>query len=84
MGLIYLQLNYFVEAKEAIDPIVSLAIEKNYNKKLVLIYTIIGAYNHFIEENFPDALRIFRDALKLSELESDFKSLASMSITVCY
>jgi predicted ATPase len=45
LGLYISQLNHPVEAKEAIEPIIELAIKKDHKRRLSQIYTIIGVYN---------------------------------------
>ncbi len=67
LGLYLTQLNYHIEAKEAIDPIIDLTIKHNYKKRLCQIYTILGSYHLFVEENFPRAFMDFGEALKISE-----------------
>ena len=68
-------MNYFVEAKEAIDPIIDLAIKRDYKRRLCQIYTILGAYYWFGEENYPEAFKAFEEALKISEEVKDIVSL---------
>ena len=75
LGLYYIQLNYHIEAKTAVDPIVDLAVRQNYKKRLSEIYTIIGTYNYLIEEDFPRAFEHLEEALKISEQENDIVSL---------
>ena len=67
LGLYLAQLNYYVEAKEAIDPIIDLAIKQDYKRRLCQIYTLQGAYYYFVEEDFPAAFQAFEEALKISE-----------------
>jgi len=67
LGLYLAQLNYFFEAKEAIDPIVDHAIRQGYKKRLCQIYTILGTYHYNVAENFPAAFQAFEEALKTSE-----------------
>jgi class 3 adenylate cyclase/tetratricopeptide (TPR) repeat protein len=67
LGLYLTQLNYHIEAKEAVDPIINLAIRNNYKRRLCQIYTILGSYDLFVEENFPGAFKDFEEALKISE-----------------
>jgi predicted ATPase/class 3 adenylate cyclase len=76
LGLYYLQLNKFVEAKEAVDSIIDLAIRHNYKRRLSHIYTIIGSYNFTCKENFPKALEYMENALKIGEELNDVLSLA--------
>ena len=67
LGLYMTQLNYHIEAKEAIDPIINSAIRHNYKKRLCQIYTILGSYHLFVEDNFSGAFMDFGEALKISE-----------------
>ena len=66
LGLYMTQLDYHVEAKEAVDPIIHLAISHDYKRRLAQIYTILGTYHFFVEENFPETFKSFEEALKLS------------------
>jgi tetratricopeptide (TPR) repeat protein len=66
LGLYNAQMMYLVEAKEAIDPIVDLAIRHDYKKRLGQIYFIIGAYYCFVEDNCPEGFKAFEEALKIS------------------
>jgi len=75
LGLFMTQVNYHVEAKEAIDPIIDLAIRHNYKKRLSHIYTILGTYHCFVEENYPEAFKAFEEALKISEEVKDIVGL---------
>jgi tetratricopeptide (TPR) repeat protein len=74
LGLYISQLNHPVEAKEAIDPIIDLAIRSDYKKRLSQIYTIIGVYNLYVEEEFPIALKHLEEALKISDETNDILS----------
>ena len=73
------QVNYHVEAKEAIDPIIDLAIKHNYKKRLSQIYTTLGTYHCFVEENYPEAFKAFEEALKISEEVKDIVGLTLAS-----
>jgi len=64
LGLYIAQMNHFVEAKEAIDPIIDLAIRHNYKKRLSQIYANLGSYNFIVEEDYPEAFKTFEQALK--------------------
>jgi len=71
LALYLIQWNYFVEAKEAIDPITELAVKQEYKRRLCQIWTILGVYYFIVEENFPAASQAFEDALKISEEVKD-------------
>jgi class 3 adenylate cyclase/tetratricopeptide (TPR) repeat protein len=79
LGLYMAQMTYLVEAKEAIDPIIDLAIEHNYKRRLCQIYTILGTYHFFVEENFPETFKFLGEALKISEEVKDIVSLVLAS-----
>ena len=76
LGLYYIQLNYHTEAKEAVDPIVDLALELGYKRRVSQIYTIMGSYWYLAEEDFPKAFKYLEDALKIAEELNDILSLA--------
>ena len=71
LGLYLAQWNFFPEAKEAIDPIIDLAIKYDYKRRLCQIYSILGAYYYFVEDNYPEAFKAFEEALKISEQVKD-------------
>jgi tetratricopeptide (TPR) repeat protein len=66
LGLYIMQMNYHVEAKQTIDPIIDLARKHNYKRRLCQIYTILGSYHLFVEDNFTAAFKAFELALKIS------------------
>jgi len=76
LGLYMAQINYYFEAKEAIEPIFNLALKYDYKRRLSQIYTIIGAYNFNVEEDFLVASKHLEKALKISEEVNDIVSFA--------
>jgi class 3 adenylate cyclase/tetratricopeptide (TPR) repeat protein len=79
LGLYTAQMNYLSEAREAIDPIINLAVRHNYKKRLCQIYTILGAYYWLVEENYPETFKALEEALKISEEVKDIVSLVLAS-----
>jgi class 3 adenylate cyclase/tetratricopeptide (TPR) repeat protein len=79
LGLFMTQLNYHIEAKEAIDPIIHLAIKHNYKKRLSQINTILGTYHWAVEENYPEAFEAFEEASRISEEVKDIVGLVLAS-----
>jgi len=75
LGLYYGQIGYHVEAKEAVAPIVDLALERGYRRRVSQIYGIMGAYNYVVEEDYPKAFKYLEDALKIAEELNDTLSL---------
>jgi class 3 adenylate cyclase/tetratricopeptide (TPR) repeat protein len=79
LGLYIAQMNYLSEAKEAIDPIIDLAIKRDYKRRLCQIYTILGAYYWFVEDNYPEISKALEEALKISEEVKDIVSFVLAS-----
>ncbi len=76
LGLYYIQMNRHVEGEEAVDPIVDLALERGYKRRVSQIYSIIATYSYLVEDDFPKAFKYLEDALKLAEELNDTLSLA--------
>jgi class 3 adenylate cyclase/tetratricopeptide (TPR) repeat protein len=72
LGLYLAQMIYDAEAKAAIDPIIDLAIKHNDKRRLCQIYTILGVYYCFVEDNYIEAFKALEKALKISEEIKDF------------
>ncbi|MGD8521667.1 MAG: AAA family ATPase, partial [Desulfobacterales bacterium] len=75
LGGYHISLTHHVEANEAVAPIANLALELNYQKRLPMIYTMMGTYSHWVEEDYPEAFRYLSEALKISEIIKDKVSL---------
>jgi class 3 adenylate cyclase/tetratricopeptide (TPR) repeat protein len=75
LGLYYMHVPYLVEAKEAVEPVVDLALKLDYKKGISQIYTILGQYASHIEEDFPKAIKYLEDALTIAEEIDDTLSL---------
>ncbi|MGO9571122.1 MAG: AAA family ATPase [Desulfomonilaceae bacterium] len=80
LGLYLLQMNHHVEAKQAVDPIISVAQEGNYKRRLSQIYTIVGTYHCLVEENFEKGLKYLEDGLSLSNEVNDILSLVTAKV----
>ena len=76
LGLYYLQLTQLVKAKAFIDPIVDLATERNYKRRVCHINCIIGQHKIQVEEDFPKAFEYLERALKIAEDLNDLICLA--------
>jgi tetratricopeptide (TPR) repeat protein len=71
LGLYYAQMSDLVNAKDAIDPIISLALNTDIKRRTSNIHAIIACYNMVIEEDHPEAFKHFEEALKISEEIND-------------
>jgi len=74
-----LSINYHVEAKEAVAPIVDLAVELNYERMLPGIYAAIASYHIWVEENVSEGIKYLNESLKISEKTSNYLSLGVAS-----
>jgi class 3 adenylate cyclase/tetratricopeptide (TPR) repeat protein len=71
LGLYYTQMNYFVEAKEAVEPVVELALKRDYKRRIGQIYNVMGTYSSFVEQDFTTGFKYLREALKIGEELND-------------
>ena len=79
LGLYYNQMNYFVNSKEAVEPIIEQALKRGYQSRLSQIYAILGTYYWTIEEKFSEAFNYLEQALKIAEEIRDVLSLTFAS-----
>ncbi|MEJ2650128.1 MAG: hypothetical protein P8016_17170, partial [Sedimentisphaerales bacterium] len=75
LGMYYNQINDFVRSKEAVDPIIELAFELDYKRRIAQIYTIEGSYSWAIEEDLPASIKQLKEAIKFAIETNDFISL---------
>jgi len=71
----YLNLNFPVEAMDAVYQIADLAVKMDYQKRLPRIFTAIGYYGYSVEEGFPKAIEKLKKAVEISEKTGDLISL---------
>ena len=71
----HLTLTHHVEAKDAVEPVMDLALKLNYRKGLPGIYTAMGLHALWVEEDFSSGIPYINDALRISEELGDFLSL---------
>jgi tetratricopeptide (TPR) repeat protein len=65
-GLYLSQLGNFAAAKEAIDPIIDVALGSGYKRRISQIYTLLGIYYIRIEIDSPRALDYLKKALSIA------------------
>jgi class 3 adenylate cyclase/tetratricopeptide (TPR) repeat protein len=71
----YLNLNLHVHAREAVEPILNLALTFNYKKRLPAIYSAIGLYYLWVEEDSQKGLVLIDQATTIAEEVADYHSL---------
>jgi tetratricopeptide (TPR) repeat protein len=74
LGLYMFQLFYFEEAKRVVTPIIELALKTDYKKRLSQIYSILGFYSLWVDEDLSMSLKHLEEALKISEEIEDMAS----------
>jgi len=79
LGFLYVQMNYYTHAMQAIQPILAVAEKKAGKKKNVLMYTVLGSYQYMIEEDFPEAFISLKKAVELAEEANDFIAIMRAS-----
>ena len=82
LGLYLRQTYFYAEAKEAVAPVIDLALKHDYKKRLCQIYIIEASYYFYIKEALPEAFKNQRKALEVSEAIGDLLSyvLAHMEL----
>ncbi len=75
LGLYYTQLILPVEAKAVVDPIVELAIKRNYKRRVSQINIILGFYYHCVDEDYLKAQEYFEKAINIGEELNDLLTL---------
>jgi class 3 adenylate cyclase/tetratricopeptide (TPR) repeat protein len=71
----YLWLTHQVEAKEAVAPIVDLALRLNYQKRLPAIYSVLGIHSIWVKEDYSKGAQYLEKVLKISEETGDSYAL---------
>jgi tetratricopeptide (TPR) repeat protein len=88
LGLYMFQLFYFVEAKDAIEPIFKAAIDTGYTKRVAQLYTIMGTYSYWVKEDFKTGIKQLETAadfaVKSSDVVSDFFSNQWLGFAYAY
>jgi class 3 adenylate cyclase/tetratricopeptide (TPR) repeat protein len=82
LGLYYIQMALPVEAKAVVEPIVDLAIKRNYKRRVCQIYTILGFYYCCVDEDHPKAIEYSEKALKIGEKLNDLITMTLANNTM--
>jgi class 3 adenylate cyclase/tetratricopeptide (TPR) repeat protein len=80
LGRFHSQMFYNAEAKEAVEPILEPALNRNDKIALSQIYSILGTYSYSVKEDYPKAFQFFEKALALSKESGDIVSLTLSSM----
>jgi len=82
LGMYLTNINHTIEAKEAVEPVVDLALKLGYKRRISQIYTILGRYSWLVEDDYPHARRYLTDALSIAEELNDVLSLATANLSL--
>ena len=74
LGLYLNQMQLYAQAKDAVAPVIDLALKYDYKKRLCQIYVIEGTYDFWIKEDLPEAFQNLKKALAVSEEAGDLLS----------
>jgi tetratricopeptide (TPR) repeat protein len=77
LGLYWSQTNHTIAAREAVEPVVDLALKLDYKRRISQIYSILGVCSWWVEEDYPRTHRYLTDALRIAEELNDVLSLAT-------
>jgi len=80
LGLYLSQISHQIEAKEAVEPVVDLALKLGYKRRISQVYSILGWYSFGVEEDYPRAHRYLTDGLRIAEELNDMLSLAMANL----
>jgi tetratricopeptide (TPR) repeat protein len=75
LSMYYLSLTYHIEAKDAVEPVIDLALNLNYQKRIPGIYTAVGLYYCWVEEDFVKGTQYLKDVFEISAKVGDFLAL---------
>jgi class 3 adenylate cyclase/tetratricopeptide (TPR) repeat protein len=79
LGLYFLQMAHAIKAKEAVGPIIEEAERTSYSRRLSQIYTVMGTFDTFVQEDFPSAFKNLVSAVQFAEQTGDILSLVLAS-----
>jgi tetratricopeptide (TPR) repeat protein len=84
----YLSLGYIFKAKDAVEPVIQLALDLNYQKRLSAIYTAIGMNYVWNEEDFSRGKQYLNKVFDIASKVGDFLALwfvnQQLGGAICY
>lgn len=71
LGLYFVQMFCYVEAKQAVDPIIEFAFELSDKRRLAPLLTIMANYEIYVKEDVAKGLEHFEEAVKMASEVGD-------------
>jgi tetratricopeptide (TPR) repeat protein len=75
LGVYMSRMFHYAKAKEAVEPIIDIALKSGNKRRLPQILTIIGNHEYCVKEDVPKAFEYLEEAVKTSEELNDKVSL---------
>ena len=72
LARIYLGISHHIEAKDAVAPIVDLAVELNHQGCLPYIYIVLGTHCYFINEDYKIGFGYLKKALDIAKTTNNY------------
>ena len=82
LGLNYLQFFNLVKAKKTIDPVVDLILQSGNEKRLPQVYTILGSYKFYVEENFSESRSYLIRSYEISKKHYNYSLMVPTATTL--
>ena len=83
LGLSLMVIVHLVEAKEAVEPTLDLALKLGYKPGICQAYLVLGTYSFMVEEDYPRAYRYLTDALRIAEEQNAMLGLLHANRLLC-
>ncbi|MDM8000576.1 MAG: adenylate/guanylate cyclase domain-containing protein [Dehalococcoidia bacterium] len=77
LGLYWSQTNHPDLAREAVEPMVDLALKLDYKRRISQIYSVLGISSWWLDEDYTRTRKYLTDALAMAEELGDLFSLAT-------
>jgi len=82
LSIYFVTLNYYIKAKEAVEPVIQLAMDLSYQKGLSGIYAAMGIYYVIVEEDFSKGKQYLDNVSKIAAETKDFLTLWTINQSI--
>ena len=69
-----------MKQKNAVEPVINLALDLNYQKRLPGIYAAMGIYYIWVEEDFSKGKQYLKDVFEIAAKVGDYFTLYGLQI----
>jgi len=71
----YLNINFHIESKDVVEPIIDLALALDYKKGISGIYTALGLYNLYVEEDYSKGVEHLKQVFDIAEKAQNYLAM---------